>query len=196
MRTVALVAAVILVIVLGIGVLYVVRSQTPASTTLASPTPTTTATPTSAASMPTATTTLTPPPASPSPSPSGPATSAEQLADRLADALEQSDFERLRALIDPAGFFYQLYQTGGSQPITADQTIDRLKRGTTDGKLQVTVQRRPLLPRGQFQPDGDLYMVSTWMQYDNRPVQRVDLMLKNESGRWYWRGGLFGAPAQ
>ena len=83
---------------------------------------------------------------------------------------EGSDFERLRALIDPAGFFYQLYQTDGSQPITADQAVDRIKRGTVGGKLQVTVQRRPLLPRGQFQPDGDLYMVSTWMQYDNRPA--------------------------
>ena len=186
-RNFAFVAAVILMVVLFIGVLYVVREQTPTSS-LASPTARATATIASATSRSSSAPTT--------PSPSGAATSAEQLADRLADALEASDFERLRALIDPAGFFYQLYQTDGSQPITADQAVDRIKRGTVGGKLQVTVQRRPLLPRGQFQPDGDLYMVSTWMQYDNRPVQRVDLMLKNESGRWYWRGGLFGAPAQ
>jgi hypothetical protein len=124
------------------------------------------------------------------------ASSAELLADALGDALEASDFTVLRGLMDPAGFFYQLYQTDGSQPITPDQAIDRLKRGTTDGKLHVTVQRRPIQPRGQFQPDGDRYIVSTWTQYDNRATQRVDLMLKNESGRWFWRGGLFGAPTQ
>src|SRR5437879_2062803 len=117
MRNAAVIAAVILAIVLGIGLLYIVRSQTP-STAIASPSPTASATSTP---TPTATSTVAASTAAPSPSPSGPATSAEQLADRLADALEQSDFERLRALIDPAGFFYQLYQTGGSQPITADQ---------------------------------------------------------------------------
>lgn len=189
MKNVAFVVAVALVTVLLIGVLFVVRTPQD-STALASPTATRTAapTPTTAPSVQ--------PTASPSPTSVAAAASPEQLADRLADVLEASDFERLRTLIDPAGFFYQLYQTDGSQPITADQAIDRLRRVTADGKLHVTVQRRPLLPHGQFQPDGDLYMVSTWMQYDNRPAQRVDLMLKSESGRWYWRGGLFGAPVQ
>ena len=191
MKNVAFVVAVALVTVLLVGVLFAVRTPQD-STALASPTATVartvTPTPTTAPSVP--------PTASPSPTQAAPAASPEQLADRLADALEASDFERLRTLIDPAGFFYQLYQTDGSQPITPDQAIDRFRRVTPDGKLRVTVQRRPLLPRGQFQPDGDLYMVSTWMQYDNRPVQRVDLMLKSESGRWYWRGGLFGAPVQ
>ena len=124
------------------------------------------------------------------------ASTPEQLSDALGDALEASDFTTLRGLIDPDGFFYQLYQTDGSQPITPDQAIDRIKRGTADGKLHVTVQRRPIQPRGQFQPDGDRYIVSTWTQYDNRATQRVDLMLKNEFGRWLWRGGLFGAPTQ
>jgi hypothetical protein len=46
MRNVAFVAAVILVVILFIGVLYVARAPTPASTALASPTVTATATPT------------------------------------------------------------------------------------------------------------------------------------------------------
>lgn len=122
------------------------------------------------------------------------ASTAEQLADALGDALEASDFTTLRGLMDPDGFFYQLSGTDGSPAITPDQAIDRIKRGTADGTLHVTVQRRPIQPRGQFQPDGDRYIVSTWTQYDNRATQRVDLMLKNEFGRWFWRGGLFGAP--
>jgi hypothetical protein len=275
MRNVAFVAAVALATILFVGLVYVVRSQVPGSTALASPAATATAaaTPTSSPS-PTASTpaptvakssspiytvvycgtlgptdvpgtgegsgsdTLRSPKGdvvvrfgwgSPNKPPLGtymcarfepavpvmglvsvlpqadpdylPATiitasTAEQLADALGDALEASDFTILRGLMDPAGFFYQLYQTDGSQPITPDQAIDRIKRGTADGKLHVTVQRRPIQPRGQFQPDGDRYIVSTWTQYDNRATQRVDLMLKNEFGRWFWRGGLFGAPVQ
>lgn len=187
MRQSAVVAfAAISLILLGF-VIYAIRGRQQTGTALASPTATATAS-RSATSAPTATIIV-------SPTPSGPATSTEQLADQLADALERSDYETLRGLIDPAGFFYQLSGTGGSQSITSDQAIDRFKHGTNaaDGKLHVTVQRRPILPRGQFQPDGDSYISSTWMQYDNVTTQRVELMLKNESGRWYWRGGLFNA---
>jgi hypothetical protein len=109
----------------------------------------------------------------------------------LGDALEASDYVALRALIDPAGFRYQLSGTGGGQPLTPDETIDRLKRGTSDGKLRVQVDRRPILPRTNFQPEADSFIASTWLQYDNRPTQKVDLMLKNQSGRWYWSGALF-----
>ena len=182
MKSLAFVAVVALVTLLLIGALLAVRTSQQ-SAALASPTATRTVAP-----VPTASPSVQPTPF-PSPTPSVPARSPEELADRLADALEASDVERLRSLMDPAGFFYQLYQTDGSQPITPDQAIDRIRRGTADGTLHVTVQRRPLLPRGQFQPDGDRYMASTWLRYDNRPTQRVDLMLKNESGRWYWRAG-------
>jgi hypothetical protein len=159
------------------------RSDQAAASPTVAPTssaPTSTPTPTVAAT--------TQQPSSPSLAP--PAT-AEQLADRLGDALEASDYVALRALIDPAGFFYQLANTGGGQPITPDETIDRLKRGTIDGRLRVQVARRPILPRTNAQPPADSYIVSTWLQYDNRPTQRVDLMLKNQSGRWFWSGGLF-----
>ena len=271
MRNAAFVVVVALVTVLFVGLVYVVRSQVPVSTVLASPTPTATATaspsPTSTTPAPTVAKSSSPlrtivfcgtlGKASDVPSGEGsgadtlaspkgdvivrfawsssnkpplgtylcaryelavpvlglvavlaqndpdylPATiitagSAEQLADALGDALEASDFVTLRGLMDPAGFFYQLYQTDGSQPITPDQAIDWIKRGTADGMLHVTVQRRPIQLRGQFQPDGDRYIVSTWTQYDNRATQRVDLMLKTEVGRWFWRGGLFGAPTQ
>jgi hypothetical protein len=185
-QAIGLVAIVVLVIIVVLVFVLPMRTEAPSSTPVVRPSPSATAT-----SPPT---TAPPPSPAPSVSPSGPATSAEQLADRLADALEASDFERLGTLMDPAGFIYQQNATGGSTPIPPDQAIDRIKRGTTDGKLRVTVQRRPLLPRGQFQPDGDLFITSTWLQHDGKPTQRVDLLLKNESGQWYWRSALFGVP--
>jgi hypothetical protein len=122
------------------------------------------------------------------------ASSAEMLADALGDALEASDYTVIRGLVDPDGFIYQLNNTGGSTPITLDQAIDRFKRGTTDGKLRVTVQRRPIGTRTQFQPDGDRFITSVWFDYDGKASQNVVLMLKTETGRWYWRSGLFGTP--
>lgn len=192
MRTWQAIGLVAIVLVfLAVAVTFLTPLVTPAPTpspTVARPSPTATAAPPKS-SPPTAA------PATRSPSPSPPAT-VEALADRLGDALEASDFDALRALIDPAGFFYQLYQTDGTPPITPDQAIDRLKRTTNapDGRLHVQVQRRPIRARTGFQPPADDYIASTWDLYDNMATERVDLMLKNEAGRWYWSGGLFNAP--
>src|SRR5260221_3088896 len=101
MRNIAFVAVVALLTVLFIGVFFAIRTPQE-ETVLASPTA-------SAARSLTPTSTTSPsvrPTPPQSPSPSGPATSAEQVADRLPDALEASDFERVRPLIDPAGVFY------------------------------------------------------------------------------------------
>lgn len=122
------------------------------------------------------------------------ASTAEMLADALGDALEASDYTVIRGLIDPDGFIYQLNNTGGSTPITPDQAVDRFKRGTTDGQLRVTVKRRPIGLRTQLQPDGDRFITSTWLQYDGKATQGVDLILKTETGRWFWRSALFGTP--
>lgn len=121
------------------------------------------------------------------------ATAAEKLADTLADALEASDYDALRPLISPRGWIFAMNGTEGGQPMTADDTISRLRRGAADGRLQVRVQRRPVLPRTNGQPPGDSFVQSTWMQFDGRPEQKVDLVVRNQSGAWYWSGALFGS---
>ena len=188
MRAVGLVTFAAVALIIPGFLLYAIFGQRQTGTAVASPTPTATVTLTA---RPTATTTPTP-----SLSATGPTTSPEQLADRLGDALEASDFERLRALIDPAGFFYQHSQTGGVQPITADQAIDLFKRNSAGGTLHVQVQRRPIRPRTGFQPVADDFITSTWMQYEGLASERVDLMLKNETGGWFWSGVLINAPPQ
>ena len=168
------------------------QATAPPTAALTSPAPTSTSPQTPVPTLPLATQPPTPSSSAPPP------TTAEQLADRLGTALEASDYGALRVLIDPAGFFYQRYQTGGTPPITPDQTIDRLQRGTNtpDGKLHVTVQRRPILPHAEFQPTCDSYVASTWTQYDTLATPRVELLLKNEAGSWYWCGALFSAPTR
>jgi hypothetical protein len=116
----------------------------------------------------------------------------ERFADDLATALEASDYDRLRGLISPRGWVFALNGSEGSQPLTPDDTISRLRKGTTDGRLRVQVQRRPLLPRTSSLPPGDVYLRSMWLQFDGHD-QQVDVVLRNESGTWYWSGALFGA---
>ncbi len=117
--------------------------------------------------------------------------------DRLAVALEASDYAALRPLITPAGFLGVQNGTGftGNAPTaTPDQVIDRLQRGTPDGKLRVTVARSPLIRTTGFLPPGDRYVVSTFLQFDGQAQQRVYLVLRSETGTVYWSGALYNAP--
>jgi hypothetical protein len=84
--------------------------------------------------------------------------------------------------------------TGPAPLATPDQVIDGLQRRTLDGELRITVVRRPLIPRTAFIPPGDVYVLSTFSQFDNQPQQTVYLIIRSESGTTYWSGALYNAP--
>ena len=147
---------------------------------------------------PTATVAATPAPTvNPNPCIAGsdnPACPSEMFVDRLATALEASDYVALRTLITPTGFLGVRNGTGftGPYPLaTPDQVIDGLQRSTPGGKLHVTVTRRPLIARTAFIPPGDLYVVSTFSLFDNQPQQTVYLVIRSETGTMYWSGALY-----
>ena len=119
---------------------------------------------------------------------------AEIFVDRLAAALEASDYVALRPLVTSTGFIGALNGSEGGQPMTPDQLIDRLQRGTPDGKLRVTVARRPIAPTTRFLPPGDLYVVSTFSQFDGQAQQNVYLIMRSENATMYWSGALYNAP--
>jgi hypothetical protein len=113
--------------------------------------------------------------------------------DRLAVALEASDYAALRPLITPTGFIGAQNGSEGGPPATPDQLIDRLQRGTPDGRLRVTVARRPLIPTTRFLPPGTWYVRSTFLRFDNQPQQLVFLIIRSENGTVYWSGALYNA---
>jgi hypothetical protein len=184
-----------------IGLLLVVACSAPQS--VASPSPSATV------ATQTATVTATPSPATPSPAtPSGtvhpciagsdnPACPYELFVDRLAVALEASDYAALRPLITPTGFRGVQNGTGftSNAPVaTPAEFIDRLQRATPDGRLRVTVARSPLIRTTTFLPPGDWYVVSTFSQFDGQAQQKVYLILRSETGTVYWAGALYNAP--
>jgi hypothetical protein len=181
-----------------LGLLFIVSCT--ASQSLASPSPSPTV------ATPTATATATPAPTTPAPTVNtnpciagsdNPACPFELFVDRLAVALEASDYAALRPLITLTGFLGVQNGTGftGNAPTaTPDQVIDRLQRGTPDGKLRVNVLRRPLTRTTTFMPPGSWYVVSTFLQFDNQAQQRVYLILRSETGTVYWSGALYNAP--
>jgi hypothetical protein len=164
-----------------------VASPSPSATV---PAQTATATATRASTTPAAT-------VNPNPCIAGsdnPACPFELFVDRLAVALEASDYVALRPLITPTGFIGAQNGSEGGTPQTPDQLIDRLQRGTPDGKLRVTVTRRPLIPTTTFLPPGSWYVRSTFLQFDNQPQQLVYLIIRSETGTVYWSGALYNAP--
>lgn len=127
-------------------------------------------------------------------SPPTAATSAEQLADALADALRRSDYARLQTLITPKGWFGAFYRGGGSAPLTPPQTVDWLRLRTRSGSIEAVVSPRPILSPAPNQTPGDAYIRSTWMNFAEFTTMNVELELRNESGMWFWSGALFNAP--
>lgn len=173
---------------LVLGLVMIVSCGAPqsvASPSVATPTPTATATPA--------------PTVNPNPCMAGsdnPACPSETFVDRLAVALEASDYASLRPLITPTGFLGVRNGTGFTGPAalaTPDQVIASLQGSTPGGKLQVTVARRPLIPRTAFIPPGDLYVLSTFSHFDNQPQQTVYLVIRSETGTMYWSGALYNA---
>jgi len=182
----------------ALGLALIVACSAPQTLALPSPSAT--------AATEVASATSTPGPATPAPTVNpnpciagsdNPACPSETFVDRLAAALEASDYVALRPFITPTGFLGVRNGTGftGPTPLaTPDQVIDGLQRSTPGGKLHVTVVRRPLIPRTAFIPPGDLYVVSTFSQFDNQPQQTVYLVIRSESGTMYWSGALYSAP--
>jgi len=122
------------------------------------------------------------------------AASAEQLADLLKSALEGSDYARVADLVTRGGWTGGYYQGEGTPHLSPQETIDWLRTRAKQGRLNVSVEARPLLPRQSFQPAGELYVRSVWRDFDNVVQQNVDLLLHDEAGRWFWSGALFRAP--
>lgn len=155
-----------------------------------------------AASIPTATSTpsLTPPstsaPAATSPGGVARPTSAEQLADALADALGRSDYAKLETLVTPTRWFGGFYQGGGTAGMTPRETIDWLRMRTRSGTIEAAVTPRPVLSPAPNQPPGDAYVRSLWRNFAEFPTQNAELTMRAESGIWYWSGALFNAPTR
>lgn len=157
------------------------------SSTTAQASPSATSTP-----APTATASVNPTTASPAVAPG--AATAEQLADALKAALESSDYARLADLSSRAGWTGAFYQGEGTARMSPQETVDWLRARAKDARLNVNVEARPLLPHQSYQPLGDFYARSIWRDFDNVPQQNVDLVLRNDGGRWFWSGALFRAP--
>jgi hypothetical protein len=156
-----------------------------------SPTPTVSASPTatvSPAATVTPNATTAPPAASPG------AVTAEQLADTLKVALENSDYASLADLVSRAGWTAGAYQGEGTPRTSPQETVDFLRARAKDGRLNVTVEPRPLLPHESYQPLGEVYVRSIWRDFGAAGEQNVDLVLRNDGGRWFWSGALFRAP--
>ena len=160
-------------------------SVTPAATPTASAPPTT---------LPTVAASTSSPAATPTSAPRSP----EELADRLAQALEASDWGRIERLIAPKGWNAGWWRSEGTPDMTPQQAIDWLKQRTRDGRLAVTVQRRPIrsssdLPENPPRP----YVTSEWRDFDNGrdgrlPTQQVVLLFNTDAaGNWYWQTAIF-----
>lgn len=78
--------------------------------------------------------------------------------------------------------------------MSQQETADWLRARAKDARLDVSVEARPILPHWDYQPLGDSYVRSVWRNFDNVSQQNVDLILRNEGGRWFWSGALFRAP--
>jgi hypothetical protein len=169
-------------------VLLNLRGPSPATSPTpipASPSPTSTA-------SPAATVSPSPPTASPAAAPG--AASAEQLADALKAALESSDYARLADLVSRVSWNAGFYQGEGTPHMSPQETVEWLRARAKDGRVNLTVESRPLLPHQSYQPLGDFYIRSIWRDFDNVAQQNVDLVLRNDGGRWFWSGALFRAP--
>ena len=175
-------------------VLLNLRGPSPAASP--TPIPSSSRTPTAASSTATAspTATSTPTPTSSSPIASPGAASAQDLADALKVALENSDYASLAELVSRAGWTAGSYQAEGTPRMSPQETIDFVRARAKDGRLSATVESRPLLPHETYQPLGDLYVRSIWRDFGTVAEQNVDLVLRNDGGRWFWSGVLFRAP--
>jgi hypothetical protein len=123
--------------------------------------------------------------------------SLQEGIDELASALERSDWVAIRGALAPKwnpGF----YSGEGTRDLNPDEAIAWLQQRAENGRLDVTVER-------QSAPTNDgtdrQQLSSTWRGFNaymttpNRtPVQKVNIYLSNEGGRWLWRTGVFGGP--
>jgi hypothetical protein len=86
--------------------------------------------------------------------------------------------------------------------MTPRQAVDWLKQRTRDGRLVVTVQRRPILSSSSLPENPSRpYVTSEWRDFDNGrdgrlPTQRVLLLFNADAaGSWYWKTAIFNYSA-
>ncbi len=134
----------------------------------------------------------------PSPTPANPDAprAAEAAVDALADALERSDYAALDKLVKRKCWWLTAVQGQEATWVVPSKLSDWLRARTTDGKLKVTVERRPLLVAVRGLPPGQFSVVSRWSDFDGRPAQVAQMVIGEEDGVWRWTGALFGIRAQ
>jgi hypothetical protein len=120
--------------------------------------------------------------------------SAAELARALEEALERSDYVRIAALVSSSGWNGGYYRGSGTPRMSAQETVDWLRARAKDGRLNASVEPSPILPHMDYQPLGDSYVRSVWRDFENIAQQNVNLILRNDGGRWSWSGALFRAP--
>lgn len=96
--------------------------------------------------------------------------------------------------MDPQGWVAAFQASEALPAKDPDETVVYLRSKARNGVLEVRVQRRPIMQTSRFQPPGDVFVRSTWSNFDGRPEQSVDLILRARAGAWYWSGALFGVP--
>lgn len=178
-------AAVVLVAAVLIGLQLNLLRQGPGQV-LGSPTPSPSPSPTVS---PTQTATPTP-----SPSPAA-ARTPEELADRLGAALEASDWAALEKLTYPAGWIAAWWGSEGTPSMSPAEVVAWLRQGTQDGRLEVSVEERPIQVRGEE------YVTSVWRNFDSRsggrrPSQNAWLVFRQDAGgAWYWSMAIYNPHA-
>jgi hypothetical protein len=192
------------VILIALLVAALLRQSGP--TSLTSPSPSPSPSPTVSASPTVTASPTAPPTVAVIPSPAATSTSArrsaEDLSERLADALEASDWDRIEKLIAPTGWNAGWWRSEGTPDMTPRQAIDWLKQKTRDRRLVVTVQRRPILSSSSLPENPSRpYVTSEWREFDNGrdgrlPTQRVLLLFNADAtGFWYWKTAIFNYSA-
>lgn len=125
---------------------------------------------------------------------------AEELADALGRALEESDWAALERLIAPEGWNAGFDRSGGTPNMSAPQTMAWLRERMTGNALVVSVRERPIAMTGES--PARAFIWSEWRDFNsfqtqpNRtPTQLVQLILTpGVDGRWYWKTAVFGIP--
>ncbi len=130
--------------------------------------------------------------ASPSPTASRSAAGPEEdFADRLADALQKSDYAQLQRLMLPSGWTAAFVQSSGLPKMTPADAIAWLRSQSPGGSLQVQATARPLMSAVGFVVFGDLYFSSVWSNFSGAPRRATFVVLKRDGESWYWSGALY-----
>lgn len=119
---------------------------------------------------------------------------AEAGVDALAAALERSDFAAIPQVLNRKCWWQVAFKgQTEAEALAPAKVVDWLRARAAGGKLDVTVERRPLQPRFGGLPPGGFYVLSTWTGFADKATLRAVLTVGEEAdGTWRWTGALFG----